>query len=49
MCAMALVHSRIARVYFLNFNTNDGALVSKGVETNYLKNLNHQYIAFRLN
>jgi tRNA-specific adenosine deaminase 3 len=46
MCAMALVHSRIDRIYFISENTYDGALVSKLKINNY--NLNHSYLIFRL-
>lgn len=31
MCAMALVHSRISRVYYLHPNSVDGALESSGL------------------
>ena len=49
MCAMALVHSRISRVYFRQDAkgieggglTGEGGLVSGGVQINSLKNLNH--------
>lgn len=48
MCSMALVHSRINRLYFLNYNEIDGGITSKGVEMNHFKNLNHKYLAFKL-
>ena len=42
MCAMALVHSRIKRVYFINENLIDGAFNKEvGVEIYNLKSLNH--------
>lgn len=47
MCAMALVHSRISRVYFLR-KSPDGGLISAGVQIGSLKGLNHSYLAFRL-
>ena len=31
MCAMALVHSRVARVYYMRDNEFDGGLNSKGI------------------
>ena len=31
MCAMALIHSRIKRVYFIHPNLIDGGLTSKGI------------------
>jgi tRNA-specific adenosine deaminase 3 len=39
MCAMALVHSRISRLYFKRENVIDGAIVE--VKLHQLKNLNH--------
>ena len=56
MCGMALVHSRINRVYFVQDSANleglsgfgQGALSSGGVQLSSLKNLNHQYLAFRV-
>ena len=39
MCAMALTHSRIDRVYFMRENQFDGAILK--IQLNYLKNLNH--------
>ena len=47
MCAMALVHNRIKRIYFMNYNSVDGALVSKLCLNNY--NLNHHYQIFKIN
>lgn len=52
MCAMALVHSRISRLYWItrgDVETSkdlvaDGGLLSNGVSIGYLKNLNHQYL-----
>lgn len=46
MCAMALVHSRIERVYFLKENLYDGAFISKLKINNY--NLNHSYLIFQI-
>jgi len=56
MCGMALVHSRISRVYFVQDSAKleglsdfgQGALSSGGVQLSSLKNLNHQYLAFRV-
>jgi tRNA-specific adenosine deaminase 3 len=56
MCGMALVHSRINRVYFVQDSAKleglsgfgQGALSSGGVQLCSLKNLNHQYLAFRV-
>ena len=45
MCAMALVHNRISRLYFSDINQKDGALVSKYSLDNY--NLNHHYLIFK--
>jgi tRNA-specific adenosine deaminase 3 len=47
MCAMALVHSRVGRVYYLNDNSFDGAFKSKLKISNY--NLNHSYSIFKIN
>lgn len=41
MCSMALVHSRISRVYFMTDNNYDGGLISNGIEINHIRNLNH--------
>jgi len=46
MCAMALVHSRINRVIFINDNETDGALKSKGVQLGSLKSLNHNFLVY---
>ena len=56
MCGMALVHSRINRVYLVQDSAKleglsgfgQGALSSGGVQLSSLKNLNHQYLAFRV-
>ena len=45
MCAMALIHNRISRLYFSDINEKDGALVSKYSLDNY--NLNHHYLIFK--
>jgi tRNA(Arg) A34 adenosine deaminase TadA len=47
MCAMALVHSRIERVYFFKDNLIDGAFHTKLKILNY--NLNHNYLIFQIN
>ena len=47
MCAMALVHNRISRLYFSDINEKEGALISKYSLDNY--NLNHHYLIFKLN
>ncbi|CAD7013615.1 probable inactive tRNA-specific adenosine deaminase-like protein 3 [Ceratitis capitata] len=44
MCAMALVHSRARRVYFLNRSSN-GALVTR-LKLHSVKELNHHYEVF---
>lgn len=41
MCAMALVHSRISRVYYVKENKFDGGFISNEMEINHIKNLNH--------
>ena len=46
MCAMALVHNRISRLYFCETNEKEGALISKYSLDNY--NLNHHYLIFQL-
>ena len=46
MCSMALVHSRIARIYFIGENDIDGGLGSVLKINNY--NLNHNYLVFKL-
>ena len=46
MCAMALIHNRISRLYFSDINENEGALISKYSLDNY--NLNHHYLIFKL-
>lgn len=46
MCSMALVHSRVERVYFSHYNKKDGALISKLKLHNY--NLNHNYFVFKI-
>ena len=46
MCAMALIHNRISRIYFSDYNEKEGALVSKYSLDNY--NLNHHYLIFHL-
>ena len=50
MCAMALVHSRVARLYFENVNRFDGAIegVEGGIQLNYLKNTNHNFPTFKI-
>ena len=46
MCAMALIHNRISRLYFCDINEKEGALISKYSLDNY--NLNHHYLIFQL-
>lgn len=48
MCAMALVHSRIDRLYFINLNNFDGAITSKLKIIDY-ESLNHSYLCYKLN
>ena len=49
MSGMGLVHSRIARLYFLHADEVEGCIVSNGhVQLNYLKNINHQYPCFKI-
>lgn len=47
MCAMALVHSRIKRVFFHVKNANRGAFVSK-CQIHTIKDLNHHYDVFQI-
>jgi tRNA-specific adenosine deaminase 3 len=46
MCSMALVHSRIERIYFQENNYLDGALESMIKLNNY--NLNHYFHVFKV-
>lgn len=46
MCCMALIHNRIARLFFNEIDQNEGALISKYSLDNY--NLNHHYLVFKL-
>ena len=46
MCAMALIHNRLSRLYFSDINEKEGALISKYSLDNY--NLNHHYLIFQL-
>jgi tRNA-specific adenosine deaminase 3 len=46
MCTMALVHSRISRLYFLSSSSN-GALKTKLKINNY-ENLNHEFLIFKV-
>ena len=45
MCSMAMVHSRIARLYFEGKNSVDGGMK---VEINCLRNLNHQFTVYQM-
>jgi tRNA-specific adenosine deaminase 3 len=45
MCAMAMVHSRVERVYFSNPDLKQGAMNSRLKINNY--NLNHSYLIFK--
>jgi tRNA-specific adenosine deaminase 3 len=47
MCTMALVHSRIARLYYLINNNKDGILETKLKINNY-ENLNHEFLIFKI-
>lgn len=46
MCSMALVHSRIERVFFEEANLEAGGLTSR-TKIGYLKSLNHHFTAFQ--
>lgn len=45
MCAMAMVHSRVERVYFSNLDYKYGAMISRLKINNF--NLNHSYLIFK--
>lgn len=47
MCSMALVHSRIEKVYFIEYNQKEGALASLIKLNSY--NLNHNFFVFKIN
>ncbi|XP_035792758.1 probable inactive tRNA-specific adenosine deaminase-like protein 3 [Anopheles albimanus] len=47
MCAMALTHSRVRRVFYHHLNAKGGALGSL-VKLHTIKELNHRYEAFRI-
>jgi tRNA(Arg) A34 adenosine deaminase TadA len=47
MSSMALVHSRIRRVFFLNTDTGSGALTSKA-NLHELRALNHKFRVFQV-
>jgi tRNA(Arg) A34 adenosine deaminase TadA len=47
MCAMAMVHSRVKAVIFLEYNTARGALASK-TDCTWLAATNHKYSVYRL-
>uniref|UniRef100_A0A2M4AT74 Putative subunit of trna-specific adenosine-34 deaminase n=1 Tax=Anopheles triannulatus TaxID=58253 RepID=A0A2M4AT74_9DIPT len=47
MCAMALTHSRVRRVFYHHLNAQRGALGSL-VKLHTIKELNHRYEAFRI-
>ncbi|XP_049542158.1 probable inactive tRNA-specific adenosine deaminase-like protein 3 [Anopheles darlingi] len=47
MCAMALTHSRVRRVFYHHLNAHVGALGSL-VKLHTIKELNHRYEAFRI-
>ncbi|CAF4801882.1 unnamed protein product [Rotaria sp. Silwood2] len=47
MCAMALLHSRISTVYYLNKNPNVGALGSM-YKLHTLKKTNHRFSVYHL-
>ena len=48
MCSMALIHSRIAKVFFVHPNPADGGLLSTSVQIFSMKNLNHSFSAFQV-
>lgn len=48
MSSMALVHSRIRRVYFIQPDTHEGALSSGNGHIHQLRALNHHYRVFQL-
>jgi tRNA-specific adenosine deaminase 3 len=48
MCAMALIHSRVRRVFYMQKNNFNGALNTK-LGIHHLKSLNHHYNAFYCN
>ena len=49
MCAMALVHSRVRRVFFAHPDPNHGMLGGRpGARLQCVKSLNHRYAVFAL-
>lgn len=48
MSSMALVHSRIRRVYFIHPDLHEGALLSGNGHIHQLRSLNHHYRVFQL-
>nr|CCA14498.1 hypothetical protein SELMODRAFT_438667 [Albugo laibachii Nc14] len=46
MCAMALIHSRVRRVFFHERNHSHGALGGSGIFLQSIKSLNHHYRVF---
>ena len=48
MCAMALVHSRVARVFFAKASPNRGGLLSKTRLQN-ISSLNHSFQVYQMN
>jgi len=48
MCSMALIHSRISKLLFNNWNKSDGGIESKGIQINAMRNLNHSFQAFKI-
>jgi tRNA(Arg) A34 adenosine deaminase TadA len=48
MSSMALVHSRIRRVFFRNADGSTGALLSGRGHIHCLRSLNHNYRVFQM-
>eukprot|EP00048_Salpingoeca_helianthica_P012591 m.184659 g.184659 ORF g.184659 m.184659 type:complete len:73 (-) comp15393_c2_seq2:24-242(-) len=46
-CAMALLHSRVARVFYVEPNADTGALGSR-LLLHTSRRLNHRFLAFRV-
>ena len=48
MCAMALVHSRVRRIFFCVDDPHDGALAGGRFRLHGMKSLNHHFQVFQL-
>lgn len=48
MCGMALLHSRVRRVFFCQPDERHGVLGGSGVRLHGLKGINHRYSVFRV-